>query len=116
MIPPLSLPLAPSLELSQHLTFEEDEVRLTGTKIALWQIVRAYQAGASPEQMVLNYQGVGLAQVYAAITYYLSNPRLFATAEELVDSQTELVQQLRERLDGRYTILEQANQVRLTAV
>jgi uncharacterized protein (DUF433 family) len=105
---------APSMTLNQYLTMEEDVLYLAGTKIGLWQIVRAYLAGDTPEQIVLNYQGVSLTQVYTAITYYLTHQEMLTTAVEPIDSQPALVQQLRERLDGRYQVTSDANRVQLT--
>lgn len=112
----LSPPVAPIIDLSRYLEFEEDDVWLAGTKIGLWQIVQAYEAGAAPEQMVVNYQGVSLAQIYAAITYYLANRESLSAAVEPVNTHALLLQTLRERLNDRYHIYDDNGRVHLTAV
>ena len=56
--------------------FEEvagGEIRLKGSRIAIDTIIERYRCGSTPEEMALDYNSISLAQVYATITYYLSN-------------------------------------------
>ena len=104
-------------DFGQYLTKVEDELFLTGTRIGLWQIVRGYKAGNSPEQIALDFPAASLTQIYAAITYYLAN-RPFLTSEAegdetAYDSQALLVQTLRERLAARYEIIQEGPKTRL---
>ena len=108
--------MAPTTDLRRYLEFDQEDVWLAGTKIGLWQIIRAYEAGAAPEQIAVNYQGVGLAQIYAAITYYLANQEQLATAVEPSDTRELLLQTLREQLNGRYRIDAEHERIQLTAV
>jgi uncharacterized protein (DUF433 family) len=42
-----------------------------GTRVRLDTVVTAYQLGATPEEIALSYDALCLADIYAAIAYYL---------------------------------------------
>ncbi len=46
-------------------------VRITGTRVPLEMVVRAFHAGATAEDMTQDYPTLSLAQVYAVLAYYL---------------------------------------------
>lgn len=46
-------------------------VRITGTRVTLDSVVTAFRLGATPEETVLQYPTLDLADVYAVIAYYL---------------------------------------------
>ncbi len=46
-------------------------VRISGTRIPLERIVRAFLAGSTPEQIALDYDVLSLQDVYAVVNYYL---------------------------------------------
>jgi uncharacterized protein (DUF433 family) len=46
-------------------------VRIAGTRIPLERIVRAFLSGATPEQIVQDYDVLTIEDVYAVINYYL---------------------------------------------
>lgn len=46
-------------------------VRVGGTRVSLDQIVSAFNEGSTPEQIVDSFDTLSLADVYAAIAYYL---------------------------------------------
>jgi uncharacterized protein (DUF433 family) len=48
-------------------------LRVTGTRIALEQVVEGYKAGETPEQIVEAFDSLRLADVYALIGYYLDH-------------------------------------------
>ncbi|HEU4740343.1 MAG TPA: DUF433 domain-containing protein [Meiothermus sp.] len=54
-------------------TDEHGVVRITGTRVYLETIVDDFNAGASPEEIVLSYPSLKLADVYVVIAYYLRN-------------------------------------------
>ena len=61
-----------TIEPADYLEFVTDnEILVKGTRIGLEQIVDAYEAGATPEEIALNYRALTLEQVYVVITYYL---------------------------------------------
>ncbi len=46
-------------------------IRLKGHRIGLEHIVERYLEGLSPEQIVQDFPGVSLVQIYTVIAYYL---------------------------------------------
>lgn len=52
-------------------TTPDGAVLVTGTRVSLDLIVAAFVSGATAEQIAQQYPTVALADVYAAITYYL---------------------------------------------
>lgn len=58
------LPLAPD---------KDGVIRITGTRVTLDVIVEAFQEGATPEEIAVQYPSVSLPAVYAVISYYLQN-------------------------------------------
>lgn len=89
-------------------------IRVGGTRVTLDTVVAAFEAGATPEQIAQDYP-VGLADLYAVITYYLRHPeeireyreRRSAAADSAREAararwhQGDLRQQLQRRLAGR---------------
>ena len=62
------------MHLEDYLDFQGDDViRLKGHRIGLEHIVERYHEGYTPEQIALEYPGVGLEQIYGVIAYYLHN-------------------------------------------
>jgi uncharacterized protein (DUF433 family) len=50
-----------------------DVIRVKGHRIGLEHIVERYQEGFSPEQIMLDFPGLDLPQIYGILTYYLHN-------------------------------------------
>ena len=48
-------------------------MRIANTRVPLETVADSFNAGASPEEIVLSYPSLQLADVYAVITYYLRN-------------------------------------------
>lgn len=48
-------------------------IRIKGTRIGIEVIIEDFLDGASPEEIAIRYPNLALEQVYATITYYLSN-------------------------------------------
>jgi uncharacterized protein (DUF433 family) len=64
---PLTIhPDAPPLRVDETGT-----VRVGNTRVLLEVIVQAFQDGATPEQVVLDYDTLDLADVYGAVAYYV---------------------------------------------
>lgn len=81
--------------------------RVGSTRVRLESVIGQYEAGASPEEIVMAFSTLDLPTVYAAIAIYLHNRPEFerylatrrAEAEELERrSNTPQVQALRARL------------------
>ena len=52
---------------------EGDVLRIGDTRVTLDTLVRAFHRGMSPEEFVLAYPAVTLAEAYLVIAYYLQN-------------------------------------------
>jgi len=62
------------MELKDYFEFINNEkIRVAGTRVGIETLLRDYQEGASPEEIVLRYPTLSLEQVHATITYYLAN-------------------------------------------
>ena len=90
---------APALPLH---TDADGVVRVGGTRVTLDTVVAAYNAGATAEQIVLDYPVLRLADVHAVINFYLSrrdevDAHLAAQRAEA----EELRRQLTANYDGR---------------
>ncbi|MFQ5668394.1 MAG: DUF433 domain-containing protein [Candidatus Binatia bacterium] len=100
------------MELQSYFEFRgNDSIRIAGTRVGIETVLRDYQEGASPEEIVLRYPTISLEQVHATLTYYLANRREVDTYlrkvrrrqedawQEQYRSPSEFVRSLRERLD-----------------
>src|SRR6266516_7071072 len=67
----------------------EDAIRIVGTRVGIETVLRDYQEGTSPEEIVLRYPTLSLEQVHATITYYLAD-------REKVEAYLERVRKRRE--------------------
>jgi uncharacterized protein (DUF433 family) len=52
-------------------TDKDDVIRVGDTRVALDRVIYSFLAGATPEQIVQQYDTLELADVYAVIAYYL---------------------------------------------
>jgi uncharacterized protein (DUF433 family) len=50
-----------------------DVIKLKGHRIGLEHIVERFWQGMSPEQIALDFPGVGLPVIYTTLAYYLHN-------------------------------------------
>ena len=65
-----------TLETSQELPLrltEDGTIRIAGSRVSLDSVVHHYKLGASAEQIAQKFPALDLADVYAAITYYLNH-------------------------------------------
>ena len=62
------------MELESYFEFlSEDDIRIKGTRIGIETVLDDYLEGSGPEEIAARYRSLSLEQVYATITYYLSN-------------------------------------------
>ena len=64
-------PLTVSVPLRQE---PAGVIRVGKSRVLLELVIRAFQAGATPEGIVQSYDTLDLSDVYAVISYYLANP------------------------------------------
>ena len=53
--------------------YADGVVRVTGTRLPLETVVRAFHQGATPEEIAQDFPSLQLADVYAVLAYYLAN-------------------------------------------
>ena len=61
-------PQAPPLRVDQR-----DTIRVGNTRVTLEVLIHAFRDGATPEQIVQDFDSLTLADVYAVIAYYLQH-------------------------------------------
>jgi len=79
-----STPESPIWEAVPLATDRDGVIRVSGTRVPLETVVGAFLDGATPEEIVLNYTTLSLADVYQVVAYYLKN-------KDKVDSYLERV-------------------------
>ncbi|MGC1308799.1 MAG: DUF433 domain-containing protein [Phormidesmis sp.] len=52
---------------------EAGGIRIGQSRVTLDSLLAAYQAGATPEEIAVQYSVLSLADIYATITYYLTH-------------------------------------------
>jgi uncharacterized protein (DUF433 family) len=74
------------------LRVTKDGVVMVGkTRVPLETVIWTYKEGASPEEIVMSYDALALADVYAAIAYYLNHREDVETYMEWVKAESERV-------------------------
>jgi uncharacterized protein (DUF433 family) len=87
---------APALPLH---TDADGVVRVGKTRVTLDTVVAAYNAGATAEQIALDYPVLALADVHAVITFYLSRR---AEVDAHLAGQRADAEALRQQLTANY--------------
>jgi uncharacterized protein (DUF433 family) len=80
-------------------TDPEGVVRVGGTRVTLDTVVAAFQAGASPEEIVHDYPALQLSDVYAVLTYYLRHQD---AVDRYLQSRREQAAEIRRQNQARY--------------
>ena len=88
-----------SRERAPVTTDEQGVVRVAGTRVTLDVIVRAFDAGTSPEEIVESFPTLALPDVYATITYIL---RHRPDVDGYLAIQAEKAEALRQEIETRY--------------
>ncbi|GEM_PF-682327 len=76
---------------------DDGVVRITGTRLQLETLVLAFDAGATAEEIAQQYTSVELADVYAVISYVLTNE---AAVRDYVAKRVNSAQALRTVIEG----------------
>lgn len=69
--------------------------RVAGTRVSVDSIVHEFRGGATPEQIVQDFAGVTLAEVYGVVHYYLTHRRAVSA---YLKTQEQLDRKLRREL------------------
>ena len=82
------------------LTLGKDGVaRVSGTRVTLDTIVRAFARGATAEEIAQQYPSVALSDVYATISYYLQNR---AKVDKYLDKRKKHAQAVKRENQKRF--------------
>jgi uncharacterized protein (DUF433 family) len=61
------------MPLPDFLVEQDGELRLSGSRIGLTHVVRAYQRGDTAEMLALRFPSLHLALIHKVLGYYLDN-------------------------------------------
>ena len=86
--------------------------RIAGTRISLDSVVYSFCDGATPEEICQDFPGLSLAQVYAAIAYYLNNRE---QVDRYLEDAEQSAEDLRQELSSRHRDFLRDVRQRLTA-
>lgn len=74
-------------------------LRIGKTRVSLDSVITAFNHGATPEQIVYDFDTLTLSEVYAAISYYLQNRE---TVDSYLAKRAKQNEKLREANDARF--------------
>ncbi|MDQ7025619.1 MAG: DUF433 domain-containing protein [Anaerolineae bacterium] len=69
------------------------------TRVTLQTVIAAFHRGESPEQIILNFDVLSLADVYAVITYYLNHRE---EVDAYIQQQEVESEQIRQEMESEY--------------
>ena len=72
-------------------------LRVGKSRVLLELVIRAYQRGASPQEIVRVYDGLALGEVFAVLGYYLAHP---TEIDDYLRRCEEEASSLRQRIDA----------------
>ena len=90
----------PTLENTQVVPLkltEDGTIRIANSRVSLESVLHHYKLGASAEQIAQKFPALDLADVYAAITYYLNHEE---TVEEYLREQEAKGDGVQERIES----------------
>lgn len=70
---------------------DDGTIRVGHTRVLLELVIRAFQYGETPEDIVNSYPSLKLADVYASISYYLTHQSLIDEYIRQVDQEGEQI-------------------------
>lgn len=76
---------------------EDGTIRVADSRVSLDSVVHHYKLGASAEQIAQKFPALDLADVYAAITYYLSHEE---TVEEYLREQAASGDEVQKKIES----------------
>src|SRR5829696_4320408 len=89
-----------TLEKTQTLPLrltEDGSIRISGSRVSLDSVVHHYKLGATAEQIAQKFPSLELADVYAAITYYLNHEE---TVEEYLRQQEAKGDEVQKKIES----------------
>jgi uncharacterized protein (DUF433 family) len=86
--------------------FRLDEVggiRIGQSRVTLDSLLAAYHSGSTPEEIAVQYSVLSLEEIYAAISYYLSNRQ---EIENYLEQRYQKAQQQRNQFIKQYNLVD----------
>ena len=81
---------------------ESGVIRVAGTRVSLDSVLYAFLEGSTPEEIVLQYPSLQLADVYAIVAYYLQNR---AELDEYLSDRKIRREELHKQLEARHNLV-----------
>ena len=75
-------------------------LRVGGTRVSLDSVIAVFRDGATPEEIVQQYDALSLADVYAVISYYLENQ---SNIDSYLAARRSQREQLRQEVETHHT-------------
>ncbi|MFZ4813403.1 MAG: DUF433 domain-containing protein [Phototrophicaceae bacterium] len=100
-----------ALEVPIH-TDADGEVRVSGTRVTLYTLLRAYQRGDTPQEIHEGFPSVPLADIYLVIGYYLDHQSAVDAYLQQIEADAGDIQQ---QLEALYTPEQKAKRDQLVA-
>ena len=88
-------------------------IRVGKSRVLLELVIRAFQAGATPESIVQSYDTLRLADVYAVISYYLADP---SPIDEYVRQREDAGEATRRKIEASQPARDNLREILLTRV
>jgi len=88
---------------------EDGTIRISDSRVSLESIVHHYKLGASAEQIAQKFPALDLADVYAAISYFLNHEE---TVEEYLRQQEARGDEVQTEIESAAQYQEQSAQLR----
>lgn len=76
---------------------EGGAVRVGPSRVTLVTVIEAYRDGATPEEIVLRFPTLDLADVYGVLAYYLRNRE---AVESFLDESDRNARELRQKIEA----------------
>lgn len=80
-------------------TDDHGVVRVGGTRVSLSSIITEFHCGATPEQIVQDYDVISLEDAYAVVAYYLKN-RAFVDA--ILEAERKEGERIQKEVEARF--------------
>ena len=98
-----------STQIVPLTTWEDGSIRIRGSRVTLDSIIHSYKLGETPEQIADSFPPVSLADIYAAITYYLTHT---AEVEEYLRERETEADEVQQRIESAPDYQAKKNQMR----
>jgi uncharacterized protein (DUF433 family) len=101
-----------TLETTQSLPLrltEDGTIRIANSRVSLDSVVYHYKLGASAEQIAQKFPALDLADVYAAITYYLNHEE---AVEEYMRQQEAKGDEIQKKIESDHHYQKKSAELR----